>query len=242
MIQKVFRRYEIKYLITLEQKKIILETMNQYMTLDQYGHSVIRNLYYDTDSYRLIRHSLEKTIYKEKLRIRSYQQCEEDSCVFVELKKKYDSIVYKRRITMNYRDALNWLAGKTKNFDHQQIVKEVDYFLSYYKTLHPVVFLSYEREAYSSNNGEDFRVTFDNNILFRTDELTLDSKVFGTTLISDNQVLMEIKCTGGIPLWMTQILTNQKIFKTSFSKYGKAYELIKKQEEQKNGTDLQRII
>ena len=238
MIQKVFRRYEIKYLITVEQKDRILETMNQYMMIDQYGHSVIRNLYYDTDSYRLIRHSLEKPVYKEKLRVRSYQKCDCDSLVFVELKKKYDAIVYKRRVTMKYQDALKWLSKTGKNREDQQIVNEIDYFLDYYETLHPVVFLSYEREAYTSKNDDDFRVTFDNNILFRTNDLTLDSEVWGLPLMDKDHVLMEVKCTKGIPLWMTAILSQEKIYKTSFSKYGRAYEMIKKQEELKNGTDV----
>ena len=238
MIQKVFRRYEIKYLITVEQKDRILETMNQYMMIDQYGHSVIRNLYYDTDSYRLIRHSLEKPVYKEKLRVRSYQKCDCDSLVFVELKKKYDAIVYKRRVTMKYQDALKWLSKTGKNREDQQIVNEIDYFLDYYETLHPVVFLSYEREAYTSKNDDDFRVTFDNNILFRTNDLTLDSEVWGLPLMDKDHVLMEVKCTKGIPLWMTAILSQEKIYKTSFSKYGRAYEMIKKQEELNNGTDV----
>ena len=98
--QNVFKRYEIKYLISQEQKRIVLEAMEQKMALDKYGRTTIRNIYFDTDSYRLIRRSIEKPAYKEKLRIRSYCKAQPNSTVFVELKKKYKSVVYKRRVPM----------------------------------------------------------------------------------------------------------------------------------------------
>lgn len=63
--QNVFQRYELKYMLTKEQKKKILAAMEPYMALDQYGRTTIRNIYFDTDNYRLIRHSIEKTAYKE---------------------------------------------------------------------------------------------------------------------------------------------------------------------------------
>ena len=110
--QAVFKRYELKYLLTQEQKTKILEAMEPYMALDQYGRTTIRNLFYDTDNYRLVRHSIEKPAYKEKLRIRSYNQANPDSKVFVELKKKYDSIVYKRRLSLEEENAMEWVSGE----------------------------------------------------------------------------------------------------------------------------------
>lgn len=98
--QTVFKRYELKYILTAEQKEKVLHAMEPYMVPDQYGRTVIRNIYFDTDDYRLIRRSIEKPAYKEKLRIRSYSQAEPDSTVFVELKKKYKKVVYKRRISL----------------------------------------------------------------------------------------------------------------------------------------------
>lgn len=98
--QTVFKRYELKYMLTLEQKAKVLAAMEPYMELDKYGRTTIRNIYYDTDTYLLIRRSIEKTAYKEKLRIRSYSRADKDSTVFVELKKKYQSVVYKRRISL----------------------------------------------------------------------------------------------------------------------------------------------
>lgn len=222
-VQTVFRRYELKYLLTMAQKETVLKAMQPYMTLDKYGRTTIRNLYYDTDSYLLIRRSIEKPAYKEKLRIRSYSQTDDNSTVFVELKKKYKHVVYKRRISLPYTDATAWLSREKHPAKHTQIANEIDYFLEYYGSLHPTVFLSYEREAYYCNDGTDFRVTFDDNILCRQEDLSLESEVYGTPILPEGKVLMEIKCSGGIPLWMTHVLSEEKIYKTSFSKYGTAY-------------------
>ena len=222
--QTVFKRYELKYMLTLEQKAKVLAAMEPYMELDKYGRTTIRNIYYDTDTYLLIRRSIEKTAYKEKLRIRSYSRADKDSTVFVELKKKYQSVVYKRRISLPEEEAMDWVAGKRHCHKHTQIVNEIDYFLDYYKTLHPAVFLSYEREAFYVRDGSDFRVTFDDNILCRQEDLSLESEVYGTPILPEGKVLMEIKCSGGIPLWMPHVLSGEHIYKTSFSKYGTAYQ------------------
>lgn len=221
--QAVFERYELKYLLTTEQKERVLEVMKNYMALDQYGRDTIRNIYYDTDNYRLIRHSIEKPAYKEKLRIRSYKRVDSESPVFVELKKKHKSVVYKRRLVMPEREAMEWMESKCHKEKGTQISNEIDYFLEYYKSLKPRVFLSYEREAYYALDGTEFRVTFDENVLCREEDLSLKSEIYGTPLLKEGMCLMEIKCSGGIPLWMTEILSKEKIYKTSFSKYGTYY-------------------
>lgn len=219
----VFKRYEFKYLITEKQKSELLRVMEPYMELDQYGRTTIRNIYFDTHSYRLIRRSIEKPIFKEKLRIRSYKRATPESTVFVELKRKYDSVVYKRRISLTEKEAAEWVCERHKCRKDTQISREIDYFLDYYGDLCPKVFLSYEREAYFARDGGDFRVTFDDNIIFRRDDLSLESDVYGTPILEQGKVLMELKCMGGIPLWMVEFLSKEHIYKTSFSKYGEAY-------------------
>lgn len=224
--QSVFKRYELKYLLTQPQKEIILAAMEPFMALDQYRRTVIRNIYFDTDNYRLIRRSIEKPAYKEKLRIRSYSQANPSSTVFVELKKKYKHVVYKRRVSLPELDAMNWLNREQNCTIDTQITREIDYFVDYYETLHPVVFLSYEREAYYSKDQSDFRVTFDDNILCRQTDLCLESEIYGSPILPEGKILMEIKCSGGIPLWMTHVLSGEQIYKTTFSKYGTAYETL----------------
>lgn len=223
--QTVFKRYELKYMITLEQKEKILAAIKPYMQIDKYGKTKIRNIYYDTDTYLLIRRSIEKPVYKEKLRIRSYAKADPDSTVFVELKKKYKHVVYKRRISLPEKEAVEWLNNGTLN-KKTQISDEIDYFIDYYKSLHPTLFLSYEREAFYTKEPSDFRVTFDQNVICRQEDISLESDVYGTPILPEGKVLMEIKCSGGIPLWMTKILSQEHIYKTSFSKYGTAYKTI----------------
>ena len=237
--QAVFKRYELKYMLTVEQKEKVLKAMEPYMELDCYGRTTIRNLYFDTENYRLIRHSIEKPVYKEKLRIRSYRKVDANGEVFVELKKKYKHTVYKRRIPLAEKDAMEWTCERKQNPYDTQIAEEIRYFMDYYGTLRPTVFLSYEREAYYAKDGGDFRVTFDENILCRENELSLQAETGGIPLLEAGKVLMELKCAGGIPLWMTQILSREHIYKTSFSKYGTAYcNMIfpRLKEEQKNGS------
>lgn len=262
--QAVFKRYEMKYMMTRRQKKAVLEAMLPYMKLDEFGHTTIRNVYFDTDNYILVRRSIEKPVYKEKLRIRSYKQAGAQDKVFIELKKKYDDVVYKRRESLSQLETLEWLVSGTPFPKATQIGNEIDYFFRLYQTLKPKVFLSYEREAFYAHvrpgeicqpgltdarcasreslvgsnahvrpgeiceteltGSSDFRVTFDENILARQEELSLSKEVWGEPLIDENSVLMEIKTSGSIPLWMTHVLAQEKIYKTSFSKYGTAYE------------------
>lgn len=221
--QTVFKRHELKYMLTFEQKERVIQAMEPYMSLDDYGRTSIRNIYFDTDNYRLIRHSIEGLGYKEKLRIRSYGKAEPDSAVFVELKKKYQSIVYKRRISLPEDTAMKWARGECRCPKTTQISKEIDYFLAYYETLRPAVFLSYEREAFYAKDQTDFRVTFDDTILCRMEDLSLKAENYGTPLLPENMTLMELKCSASIPLWLVHILSKEHIYKTSFSKYGTAY-------------------
>ena len=136
------------------------------------------------------------------------------------------SVVYKRRVSLPAESAMEWIEKDHQCHDGSQIASEIEYFIEHYQTLHPVVFLSYEREAYYCTDGSDFRVTFDDTILCRQEELSVDSKAYGTPILPEGKVLMEVKCSGGIPLWMTEVLSRERIYKTSFSKYGTAYQTL----------------
>lgn len=220
----VFIRHENKYLISQEKYNAILPVIEKQMQPDSYGAATIRNIYYDTPDYRLIRRSIEKPVYKEKLRLRSYGRGAEE--VFVELKKKYRGIVYKRRIVMSEQEAIAWLKGSVSSPRHSQIVAEISYFLSYYKNLQPRLYLSYERQAYHSKVSPDLRITFDRNIRCRDYDLQIGKEPGGISILNENQVLMEVKTAGGMPLWLAQLLSQHKIYRSSFSKYGTAYQTI----------------
>ena len=218
----VFKRHELKYKLTPIQYAIILEQINKHLSLDEYGETTIQSLYYDTDTWLLIRNSIEKPVYKEKLRVRSYGLATPNQTVFLELKKKYKKIVYKRRIRIQEKDLTPFI-NLGIGADKGQIEKEIRYFCSFYGGLKPSVFLSYEREAFYERDGGDFRVTFDDRILCRQTDISLCSSIYGMPLLREGQILMELKCSGGIPLWMVKVLSQEKLYKTSFSKYGTAY-------------------
>lgn len=222
--QSTFKRYETKYLLSPEQLHRVQDVLKQHMAPDQYGRTVIRNLYFDTHNYRLIRRSIEKPLYKEKLRIRSYSTVAANGDVFVELKRKYKGVVYKRRLIMPQDKALQWLAGDGVYMPDTQIGREIAYFRSYYGALSPTVFLSYARQAWYCPDSPDLRITFDDSLLCRQTELHLAQEPFGTPLLPDGMTLMEVKTGGGMPLWLAAFLTKERLFKTSYSKYGTAYE------------------
>lgn len=223
--QMVFQRYELKYLLTLPQQEAVLRAMAPHVTQDFHSHSSIRNLYLDTPDFRLIRRSLEKPVYKEKLRIRCYGRSAPADPVFVELKKKYRSVVYKRRLILPQSDALRCIDG-TLPWPKTQIGGEIAYAAGFYSGLRPALFLSYERDAFHGVEDVQFRITFDSQIRFRLNSLTLCSGTGGISILPPDRVLMELKTCGSLPLWMVRVLSSQGLFKTSFSKYGAAYQFI----------------
>ncbi len=220
--QTVFKRYELKYILTRNQYLNLIQYMQDYMAIDEYGRHKISNIYFDTSDYRIIRHSIEKPKYKEKLRLRLYGEPKEDSTTFIELKKKYNGVVYKRRVPATQSKAVSYLCdGKSLGSD-TQIVKEIDYFMHNYDLL-PKVYLSYEREAFYSFFDENFRMTFDFNIKMRDKKVSLYSDENDKKVLSDDLVLLEVKTVNGLPFWFLEFLGENHIYKTSFSKYGTAY-------------------
>lgn len=231
-IQTVFQRYEVKYLLNSHQYHTILQTMEPHMEPDAFPQCHIRNIYYDTPDHRLIRASLDKPVYKEKLRLRSYGPVGGEDTVFLELKKKYRSVVYKRRISLPLHQAEGVMGQGLPLTQTSQIAREIDYVRAFYPCLSPAMFLSYRREAWRERGGGELRVTFDHQLLAREDALTLSAPVYGTPLLEEGQYLMEVKAPGAIPLWMVRILTQLGVYKTSFSKYGTAYQRLTLQTNQ----------
>ena len=264
-----FKRYEIKYMLTRRQEEQIKQVMAPYMKEDEHGRSTICSLYLDTPDYLLIRRSMDHPVYKEKLRLRSYGVAKENTTVFLELKKKYDSVVYKRRISLPLAEAEQFLAEETVEQkgrlfqispdsqqsqwseihrqqsivsetarktdqsentgiagNNPQIRKEIRYCMQTYQDLHPAVLLTYERDAFYGKNDHEFRVTFDHNILWRDTDLTLSAGIYGTPVLKEDQILMEVKTSGAMPLWMAHYLTENHLYRTSFSKYATAYRTI----------------
>lgn len=220
--QKVFRRKEKKYLLAAPQYEALLPLLREYMAVDEHGLYTICNLYFDTDRYDLIRHSIEKPFYKEKLRLRGYGAPGPGDRVFLELKKKLNGIVYKRRVSLTLEEAGRYLLQHEQPSGESQVLREIDWFLQRYRPV-PKIYISYDRTALFGNEDKDLRVTFDQDILFRESPLDLSQGSWGTPLLMDGQVLMEIKVPGAMPLWLSHILNELGIYSTSFSKYGNIY-------------------
>ena len=218
-----FKRYEKKYLLSREKYESLRQLLDPHIVPDEYFESTVCSIYYDSDDYHLIRYSIERPVYKEKLRLRSYNVPADGDSVFVELKKKYRSVVYKRRLTLPEGAAVGWLGGGEYPGTPSQIADEIGYFRDYYETLHPAVYLSYERDAFAAVDGSDLRITFDGNIRARQDRLSLCEEPGGVLLLPTDEVLMEVKTAGAIPLWLAHALDSMELRKTSFSKYGAAY-------------------
>ena len=217
----VMKRYEIKYIITKEQEEFLKEKLKGHLYVDCFGKTSIASLYYDTPDYRFIRMSNEKPMFKEKLRLRSYGLATDDSPVFLELKRKAYGVVYKRRVKSTIPEIESFLSGETDGFGGGQINREIDYFVSQ-NELVPACLIIYDRTAYYEPNG-DLRLTIDNNPRFRMDDLDLRVSMDGEPLLPEGYSILEVKVQGAMPLWLSRILDQGKIFKSSFSKYGEAY-------------------
>ena len=221
-VQCSFKRYEKKYLLSLEQYAAFHKEMTEYMKPDRFGKTTNCNIYYDTDNWELIRRSIEKPIYKEKLRVRSSGVPKTGDDEFIEIKKKYDGVVYKRRTAMASECADKYLAGDKRLSPGNQIGKEIEWFQSRYKAK-PKVYIAYDRTSFAGMDDPELRITFDRNIRFRDYALDLREGDFGTTMLPRGAVLMEIKIPGRAPQWLAHLLSQLKIRPTSFSKYGFYY-------------------
>lgn len=221
-IQCSFERYEKKYFLTPIQQAYLLSRMKPYVKADDYGKYTICNIYYDTDDWRLVRESIEKPTYKEKLRVRSYGVPTEAGKVFVELKKKCDGIVYKRRIITEAYKAEPFLCGLESPKHYGQIGQEIAWFQNFYNAK-PKVFIAYDRTAFAGISDTELRITFDTNMRWRDTELDLCLGEHGKPIISDDKILMEVKTPGACPLWLSRLLSEAGVFPISFSKYGTCY-------------------
>jgi hypothetical protein len=219
---RIFKRYEKKYILTHEQFTYLIERLGDELVDDEYKESTVQNIYYDTPDYRLIRESIEKPVYKEKLRLRCYNQIDESGKAYLEIKKKYENIVYKRRERMVYSDAIEFVKNPPVN-PETQIGRELAWFIRYYKNLQPAIYLGYERLAYKFRSDSAMRVTFDQNIRWRQDEINLQIGNVGKDLLAPGEVLMEVKSEGAYPLFLVKLFEELKIIPTSYSKYGTAY-------------------
>ncbi len=217
-----FKRCEKKYLLGPEQYAALTERLAEHVEPDLYHDSSVCSLYYDTADYAMIRHSLDKPVYKEKLRLRSYGVPGERDEVFVELKKKYRGIVYKRRITMPVDRAMDWLSGRAGPPGDGQMIRELDWLLRQTRP-EPRILIACDRLSWRDREDPELRITFDRNVRWRETALDLRAGSEGEPLLPEGCVLMELKLPGPAPVWLARLLSELALYPTSFSKVGTAY-------------------
>lgn len=217
-----FQRIEQKYVLHRQVYHQLRQQLENRMIPDQYGVCHISSVYFDTVDHRMVRQSLEKLRYKEKLRLRAYGLPMPDRPAFVELKKKCGGIVYKRRVEMQLAEAENYLyhGGHPK----AEILREVDYLRQFYGELRPAAWIGYARIALAGLEDPALRITFDWDLRWRNEDMYLNDNQTGRRLLPEQQHLMEIKVPGAMPLWLVHILGQLEIYPVSFSKYGTAYQ------------------
>ena len=217
----VMKRYELKYYLNASQLAYFQEAIKEYMKIDKYGLTTIASIYYDTPDYRLITRSIEKPNFKEKMRLRSYGLAKEETPTFLEIKRKCEGIVYKRRITLLEEEA-DYLIDNQETTRKDQISRELQAFLETYQRLEPKYLIIYDRYAYYQE-GSDLRITIDMNPRYRTTDLNLHTSMDGKPLIENGGAILEVKVQHSVPTWLSKILVEGKIFQTSFSKVGTAH-------------------
>lgn len=223
-IKNIFERTEKKFIISDTQRTELLSMLSERLLPDEYGESTVFSLYFDTESSRLIRNSIERPIYKEKLRLRSYGKPTNEQTVFIELKKKYMGIVYKRRVEMAYKDAKSYLLNGISPPTETQIIKEIDYFINFYGGIYPSTLICCDRTAFFSKDNGALRITFDRNPRYRTRAVLPENGDSGERLLAENLNIMEIKCSDAYPLYLVHALDTLHIYQCHFSKCGSAYE------------------
>ncbi|WP_336775006.1 polyphosphate polymerase domain-containing protein [Paenibacillus sp. MMO-58] len=238
MAIEVFNRYESKYLMDSQSFHEIYNRLLNYMELDEYNKNnpfySISNLYFDTDQHSIIRNSLAKPKYREKLRLRAYGVPKPDAKVYLELKKKVFGLVNKRRTGLSLDEAYEFVRTgvepEPKPYMNKQVIQEIKYFLGRYE-LQPKVYLAYDRIAMFCKNNRDLRITFDTNIRSRRYDLELEAGDHGELLMAKDQWLMEVKAEKTVPVWLAQLLSELGMFRTGFSKYGNEYRMNIRHEE-----------
>lgn len=218
-----FERVEDKYSLTYEQADALKKAIAEHIEEDIYYKYTVHSIYYDSIDSRLVINSLNSTQYRMKLRSRCYVQPDDDTPVFIETKKKLGDIVYKRRFQLTAKETEDYMEYGIPHHVHNNTADEVDYLMKYYN-LQPKVLILYERECYKGIAEDDVRITFDTNIRYRIDDVNLKENGTETPLTKDT-VIMEVKAMDRYPLWLVKVLSEMKLYKRSFSKYGNIYRL-----------------
>lgn len=238
MTQEVFKRHELKFLLSRKEHDSLRKAILPYMDYDKYGNSEgeynIVSLYYESFDKRIYYETVNKLRFRQKLRLRVYDNATLSSPSFIELKQKFKNVVNKRRTLIPLEDAYNILSEPYnrdvihhKYASNPQILKEALHFKEFYN-LEPSIVVSYDRQAFSgiAENEKDLRVTFDYNLMCRSEDLELENGPEGFHFVDTDTVILEVKVSNSVPFWLARILSDFNFTKQGFSKFCTSIDLL----------------
>ena len=225
----IIDRMEQKYFVSFDKYKKLMDIIEDKLVKDKYFSERIYNIYFDNDEYEFMTKSLDKPLYKEKVRLRSYETADKNSNVFLEIKKKFQGHGNKRRVVINYNDAIDYINNKIIPDTNKQIMNELDYTFKK-NNLKPKISLTYDRLSYAFKEDDSYRITFDTNIRYSNKKIDLVDLDDDYCLFNDGYI-MEVKTLKGYPMWFIKALNELKLFPTSYSKVGEAYKELKERNE-----------
>lgn len=231
MAQEIFKRYELKYWLTREEHAALREAIMPRMAYDTYGDPEgkynIVSLYFESDDKKIYYETINRLRFRQKLRLRVYDQANLLSPSFIEIKQKFTNVVNKRRTLIPLGEAYDVLSKpydeqliETVDASNRQILREALHFRDLYN-LKPATVVSYDRQAFSGieQGEEDLRVTFDYNLMCRDDDLAIENGPEGIHFTDYDFVILEVKVSNSVPFWLSRILSEFEFYRQGFSKF-----------------------
>lgn len=232
MAIEIFTRKEQKYLITVQQYDALVDQMKLHMRPDkngQNGYYTVTSLYFDNADHTIYYETKNKLKFRQKLRLRVYDDADIYDKAFFEIKQKHKKVVNKRRMLLPLSEARRYLKESPITSVDQlessnpQVFQEIDHFRRLYQ-LHPEMIISYDRHALHGIEDDNLRVTFDLNLRCRNYDLNLEHGSYGKQVIDPNLVVLEVKVDHSVPLWLTRLLQDLQCEQKSASKYCTSFE------------------
>jgi hypothetical protein len=224
-----FNRFELKYMLTLQQAEKFKRALGAFMRPDEHGldngRYALASLYYDSPDLRCYWEKEYGLRFRRKLRLRRYETgtaLNEETPIFVEIKQRVDRVTQKRRAVLPYGAALR-LCNDRQMPEHapedKAVIEEIYVFLWQYN-LRPVSIVRYDRQAFIGSAYDlGLRVTFDTALTFQPHPLHLHEAPQGLSMLPANQVVMEIKVNERTPSWLTGLIANHNLRLERVSKY-----------------------
>ena len=218
--QLTFERRELKYVLDDEMRRRLERACAAHMVPDEHGDSTVRSVYLDTPSLEIARTCEEHPTYREKLRLRAYGEPQAGEPVFLELKKKLGSVVYKRRVQTSQQVALELVGGARPPAN--QIEREIAAAARRHEGIGPIAYLAYDRCAFYEQGNRDLRMTYDRRVRVRWDMPSLDVTNGTEQLLEDGLSVLEIKTSRALPGWLVYAISSLGLRQQRWSKYGTA--------------------